>query len=320
MRSGRLLSMLIILQLKGRVTAQALAEEFEVSVRTVYRDADALSAAGVPIYAERGPGGGFRLLDGYRTQLTGLTPGEAEALLLAGLPGPAAELGLGEHAAAARLKLLAALPPAIGAEAARVAERFHLDPLDWFRRSAPPEHLPVVARAVWEGRRLSVRYRSWEKTSDRVLDPLGLVLKGGVWYLVAARGGEARTYRISSILETEALDEPCERPDDFDLAAHWAREAKRFAASLRKGTARIRVSKQVMGRIDALGADIAEAMLAAEEGEDGWREAEVPIESVNFAAIQLMGFADRIEVRDPPELRARLLEQAERIVALYATS
>ena len=187
--------MLILLQLRGRPTAQALADEFEVSVRTIYRDADALGAAGVPVHADRGPGGGFRLLDGYRTRLTGLTPGGAETLLLAGLPGPAADPRLAEPLAAARLKLLAALPPAAGDGTVRVGGRFPLDPANWHRR-APPVHRPAIAKAVWDGERLAVRYESWSATLCRTIDPLGLVMKTGSWYLVARTDGSLRTYKI----------------------------------------------------------------------------------------------------------------------------
>src|SRR5262245_60258218 len=175
MRASRLLSILILLQLRGRLTAEALAQEFEVSLRTIYRDIDQLSAAGIPVYADRGPGGGFSLLEGYRTKLTGLTATEADALSLAGLPGAAAALGFGEALPAARLKLLAAMPPAIGEEAGRVGERFHLDPTDWYRRAgAPPRHLSAVAEGVWREQRLKIRYESWAATVSRTVDPLGL--------------------------------------------------------------------------------------------------------------------------------------------------
>jgi predicted DNA-binding transcriptional regulator YafY len=175
MRASRLLSILILLQLRGRLTAEALAAEFEVSLRTIYRDIDQLSAAGVPVYADRGPGGGFSLLDGYRTKLTGLTAAEAQALALAGLPGPAADLGLGEALGAGRLKLLAAIPDGMREGAGRVGERFHFDPTDWYRRASVPPHLAAVARAVWAERRLRIRYESWSRTVRRTVDPVNLI-------------------------------------------------------------------------------------------------------------------------------------------------
>src|SRR3954447_22965589 len=180
MRASRLLSIMMLLQAKGRMSAETLAEELEVSVRTIYRDIDQLSAAGVPVYADIGRNGGFALLDGWRTRLTGLTAPEARALFLSGLPGPAGELGLGDEVAAAELKLLAALPADWQDEATRMSSRFHLDPRGWFQPGHKPEFLKVVADAVWKETRLTLRYQSWKEIRDRVIEPLGLVLKGGV--------------------------------------------------------------------------------------------------------------------------------------------
>jgi predicted DNA-binding transcriptional regulator YafY len=317
MRANRLLSTLILLQLRGRVTAQALADEFEVSVRTIYRDIDELSAAGVPVYADRGPGGGFQLLDGYRTRLTGLTAGEAETLLLVGLPGPAADLGLAAPAAMARLKLLAAMPPAAGQGAARVGERFHLDPVDWYRRAVAPAHLPAIAQAVWSERRLAIRYESWSATVQRRIDPLGLVLKAGAWYLVARAGRDIRTYKIAKVLALETLDETFAYPAKFDLAKHWRRALRRFEAGLRKEQAPLRVSPSVLSRLDHLGADIAEAVRQVRPDAGGWRQATVPIEGIDHAATLLLGFAADIEVLAPPALRQRLVDLAGRVTALY---
>src|SRR3954454_10086623 len=201
MRAGRLVSLLLLLQSRGLMTAEQLARELEVSVRTIYRDVDALSIAGVPIYADRGPLGGIRLVDGYRTRLTGLTTQEAEALFLSGLPGPAAQLGLGTVVTAARLKVLAALPPELRARASRISQRFHLDAPGWFQGSESVPHLQTLSTAVWEDRKLSLGYRRNDgNTVDRVVDPLGLVLKAGVWHLVVQTSGAApRTYRVSRI-------------------------------------------------------------------------------------------------------------------------
>src|SRR6478672_5135687 len=184
MRAGRLVSLLLLLQTRGLMTAEQLARELEVSVRTIYRDVEALSEAGVPIYADRGPLGGIRLVDGYRTRLTGLTTQEAEALFLSGLPGPAAALGLGTVVTAARLKVMAALPPELRSRASRLVERFHLDVTGWFHTADPVPFLSTVAEAVWDARRVEIDYERGDRVVRRTLGPLGLVLKGGVWYVV----------------------------------------------------------------------------------------------------------------------------------------
>lgn len=317
MRADRLLSILIRLQVRGRQTAQTLADEFEVSVRTIYRDIDDLSAAGVPVYADRGPGGGFQLLDGYRTRLTGLKAGEAETLLLAGLPGPAADLGLAEPLAAARFKLLAAISPAAREKAARIGDRLHLDPLDWYQRAAAPAHLPAIAQAVWEDRRLAIRYESWSATVRRVIDPLGLILKAGVWYLAGRAGRDIRTYKIAKVLDLQMLDERFVYPAGFDLAAHWRHALKRFEAGLRRAEATVRVSPAALSRLDRLGTDIAEAILKAPQDAAGWRQATVPIEGIGHTAGLLLGFADDVEVLAPQALRSELAARARRVAALY---
>jgi predicted DNA-binding transcriptional regulator YafY len=317
MRANRLLSILLLLQSRGRLTAQALADEFEVSVRTVYRDIDELSAAGVPVYADRGPGGGFALLDGYRTRLTGMTAGEAETLLLAGLPGPAADLGLAEPLAAARLKLLAAVPQAAGEGAARVGDRFHLDPVDWYRRAEPPPHLPAIARAVWGQRRLVIRYESWSATVRRTVDPLGLVLKAGAWYLMARIGDGIRTYKVAKVLDLDVLPDGFAYPAGFDLAAQWQESLQRFARELRRAEAVLLVSPEALPLLDRLGADAVEAVQRAEPDAEGRRRATVPIEGVGHAARLLLGFTDTIEVLEPPELRQALAEGARRVTKLY---
>jgi predicted DNA-binding transcriptional regulator YafY len=319
MRASRLLSILILLQMRGRMSAEALAQEFEVSVRTIYRDVDQLSAAGVPIYAERGRAGGFALLDGYRTRLTGLTPQEAEALLLAGMGDAAANLGIGAEAAAAQLKLLASLPADAGASAQRVAQRFHLDPINWYARPDAPDILPALANAVWRERRIRVRYESWKDVVSRELDPLGLVLKGGVWYLVAAANCQPRTYRVSNIHELDVLNSGFRRPAKFQLASFWTAWARDFEARLLHERATIKLSPRGLRLLADVSPAAAEAARAKHRSckPDGWIRAEIPIEEIDFAARQLLRLGDEIEVVAPKALRAALANHARRVAALY---
>jgi predicted DNA-binding transcriptional regulator YafY len=316
MRSSRLLSILLTLQLRGRATAAQLAEQFEVSLRTIYRDIDSLSAAGVPVFADRGPGGGFGLHARYRTTLTGLNDAESEALILAGLPGAAADLGLAEPAALARLKLFAALPGETSDLARRIADRFHLDAADWYRAPQAPAHLRTVASAVWEGRQLAMLYESWSKTTRRTVDPLGLVLKAGQWYLVARSGKRTLIFRVSSILEAAILDQRFHRPD-CDLPRVWKGLTAEFQQSLRRSTATIRIAPDAMSLVDRLGSDMAGPLRAAEPVADGWRTATVAIESIPHAAGLLLGLGAKVEALEPIALRQELACRANDVAALY---
>ncbi len=320
MRASRLLSILILLQLRGRLSAEALAREFEVSGRTIYRDVDHLSAAGIPIYAERGRAGGFALLDGYRTKLTGFTNAEANALLLAGAGEAAADLGMGAELAAAQLKLLASLPPDSGASAGRVAARFHLDPAAWYSRQESAELLPSLATAVWRERRIHVRYESWKQTVDRTLDPLGLVLKGGAWYLVAAAKTEPRTYRVANIQTLEVTDTPFKRPRNFHLARYWTRWAREFEERLLSARATIEVStagRKLLRDVYPAAARAVEAKNRACRRE-GWVRADIGVEGHDYAARQLLRLGAELKVIAPAALRDAVAAEARRVAALYA--
>ena len=324
MRASRLLSILLLLQTRGRVTARELADELEVSPRTVYRDVESLAAAGVPVYAERGPTGGYRLVDGYRTRLTGLTADEADSLFLAGVPGPAGELGLGAELAAAQLKLLAALPADLRSRAGRVRERFHLDAPGWFRDAEPTPHLSALAGAAWNQRAVRVRYRRWDLKSEveRTLEPLGLVLKAGLWYLVARSAGQMRVYRVGRVRELDVLDARFERPEGFDLTAFWAGWSARFEAGVYRAEAVVRLSPRGRTLLPYLLAPaiVRGAELSAEPPDtEGWTRAVLPIESIDHALADLLRLGAEVEVLAPPELRRRIAEAARALVDLYGT-
>ena len=319
MLASRLLSLLMLLQARGRLSAPALARQLEVSVRTVYRDIDALSAAGVPVYGDAGRNGGYQLRDGWRTQLTGLTSGEARALFLTGLPGPAQALGMGEAAASAHLKLVAALPRDWQADAERVGSRFHLDPIDWFRDAAPADHLREVAQAVWNEQRLRMRYESWTEVVAREIEPLGLVLKAGAWYVVGRRGRVARTYRLSNMHDVQLLTQRFKRPREFDLAAYWADATKAFEEGVYRDFATLRASATGLKRLQGFSPVVAQAVQRTATAPDatGWITVTVPIESVDHAAREMLKLGAEAEVVAPRELRNRLRGSAQAMLALY---
>ena len=320
MRASRLVQLLLLLQARGGLTSEALARALEVSVRTVLRDVDALSAAGVPIYTERGPAGGIRLVDGYRTRLTGMTADEAEALFLSGLPGPAAELGLGTVVAAAQVKVVAALPAELRSRASRLVERFHLDAGAWFSGSEPVPHLATVAEAVWSSRRLEIAYHRDETVVHRTIEPLGIVLKAGIWYLVAGAEEQLRTYRVSRIRDARPLDEPFDRPKDFDLAAYWTESSTAFEREVPRVAVLVRVRADEMWRLaDAVGNRVVrEAERLGDPDADGWQTLRVTVEWPGEAAGRFVAAAPAVEVLEPAELRSELLAAARTASEVYS--
>ncbi|HEY6608806.1 MAG TPA: WYL domain-containing protein [Candidatus Limnocylindria bacterium] len=320
MRASRLVQLLLLLQARGRVTAAVLATELEVSERTIHRDVDALSAAGVPIYAERGPHGGIQLVDGYRTRLTGLTGDEAEALFLSGLPGPAAELGLGTVVAAARLKVLASLPTELRARASRLVERFHLDAAGWFQSGETVPHLAAMADAVWESRRMRIRYRRGDAGVERIVDPLGLVLKGGIWYVVALTDGDVRTYRARRILEATPTGEPFDRPPGFDLAAHWTESIAAYESAAPRVTVTVRVNPDALGVLADLVGERALRRAERLDGADadGWYRLRISVDWPDEVPGRLLAVGGGLEILDPPEVRDRALELARGAIERHA--
>jgi predicted DNA-binding transcriptional regulator YafY len=318
-RASRLVNLLLLLQTRGGLTAAELARELEVSVRTVHRDVDALSAAGVPIYAERGPFGGIRLVDGYRTRLTGMTGDEAEALFLSGIPGPAAELGLGTVVAAARLKVLAALPNELRSRASRLVERFHLDASGWFHTSEAVPHLAEIAENVWEGRGLRIAYdRGGGEVVDRAIGPLGLVLKAGVWYTVALIDGQIRTYRISRIQAVTVLETHVERPADFDLAAYWSESTAAYERDAARQTVLVRIPEARLERLaTAVGWAAVDAAERLPDPEAGWLRLRLSLDWPDEIPARLLSAGSSVEVLEPPEVRRRIIATAQRVLGRY---
>lgn len=323
MRASRLLSILTTLQARGRVTAPELAEACEVSVRTIYRDVDALSAAGIPVYAERGAGGGFRLLDGYRVRLNGLSLPETDALFLAGLPGPAAALGLDGAMSAAQDKLVAALPAALRESATRMQARFHLDAPGWFGEAEEPQHLRAIADALLADRLIEIRYQSWRAEKRRRVATLGLVLKGGNWYFAGRVGDDVRTYRVARILDCAVQSESFARSADFDLGAYWRNATERLEAEMHPREATVRLSPLGIRLLEALTQPYVKARLRIADDADanGWRTATIPIGTTDWhAAAELLRLGPEAEVLAPQALRARMTELTQTMAERYRAS
>ncbi|RRO16079.1 WYL domain-containing protein [Saccharopolyspora rhizosphaerae] len=319
MRAARLVSLLCLLQVRGAMTGPELARELEVSERTVARDVLALAEAGVPVYAERGRAGGYRLLGGYRSKLTGLHRQEAEALFLSGVPGAAVDMGLGEAVEAARRKTAAALAPPFRDAPQRVGQRFHLDAPRWFREAGTPAVLPEIGRAVWGDLRITGDYQRGDRLVRRELEPHGLVLKAGVWYLVARCDGRFRTYRVDRFREV-VVGEEFVRDESFDLAEFWERTAEEFARSLLTLDVEVRLStaglRRLRATVDGPAADEAEAG-AGEPDEHGWVRTAFRTESLQVAYSQLLALGPEAEVLAPEALRQDLARAAARFAALY---
>ncbi|MGW1847922.1 helix-turn-helix transcriptional regulator [Streptomyces sp. NPDC001966] len=322
MRAARLIRMVLLLQSRPAMTGAELARELEVSERTVTRDAQALSEAGVPVYADRGRAGGYRLVGGYRTRLTGLARDEAEALFLSGLPSALREMGLEDAASAARLKVSAALLPSLRDASDSAARRFHLDAPAWYQEPVTPELLPAVAEAVWDDRVVRARYRRGgaDGEVERELAPYGLVLKAGVWYVCARVGDDFRVYRIDRFSAVTVSDERFERDGRFDLSGFWEERAAQFARSLLRAEVRVRVSPEGVRRLPYAmdRSAVRDALDAAGPPDaEGWLALTLRVESMEVAYSQLLSLGPESEVLEPAVLRERFTAAAERLRELY---
>jgi predicted DNA-binding transcriptional regulator YafY len=319
MRASRLVAILLLLQARGRQTAAELASELETSVRTIQRDIEALSAAGVPVYSERGRAGGYRLVGGYHSRLTGLGRDEAQALLSIGATGPAHELGLGQALMSARLKLAAALPAALREQVSATAGRFHLDAPGWFTTRPATPHLEALAAGVFSDQAVQARYRGRNGAHDCTLEPLGLVLKAGKWYVIAAEGGVARGYRADRFERATVTGQQFSRPPGFDLSAFWAAWREEFERGLPVVTVTVRAQAGCARRLRR----VVEPAYASEVDWDappdaaGWARLQLPFEKLEYARAALLGFGADIEVLSPEELRSQMIATAAALGALY---
>ncbi|MFS0644424.1 helix-turn-helix transcriptional regulator [Siminovitchia sp. 179-K 8D1 HS] len=314
MRADRLIAILLLLQNNGKMTAKELAEKLEVSERTIHRDMEALSTAGVPVYAERGTNGGWSLADGYRTNLTGMKTEEMQTLLLAHSSSLLGDLGLENSFESAFQKLLAAIPGSMHHETKKLQERIHIDGAGWHQRQELLPCLSTVQEAVWQERKLEMVYRRDEKIYERIVEPLGLVAKGSIWYLAAAADGELRTYRISRIERARITAESFRRPDHFDLAGYWEQSTKQFKAQLPRYPARISFCETVH---DRLSKQPYMKIHTTDTVNSGWIEADVEFNTVESACEIILGYGALMKALEPAELREKVAAEALAVLRMY---
>ncbi|MBZ0293183.1 MAG: YafY family transcriptional regulator [Anaerolineae bacterium] len=317
MRADRLLSILLLLQTGGRMSARELAERLEVSQRTIHRDMEALSTAGVPVIAERGSNGGWSLLEAYRTNLTGMTQSEIQALFLSQPPRLLADLGLRGAAEGALVKLLASLPSTQRQDAEFMRARIHIDGAGWKQTVESVPCLPLIQEGLWRERKLRVLYeRSDHVCVERVVDPLGLVAKGSTWYLVAEVEGDVRTYRISRVQDATILEEPSARPEGFDLAGYWEQSKADFQANLPRYPARFRIASSILFFFQGM-LRYARVERVEPPDADGWQVVDIVFDVEEEALLYGSGYGGMVEVLEPVELRDKVKAQARAVLTLY---
>ncbi len=320
MRADRLLALLMLLQTRGTVTAQTLASTLEVTERTVYRDVTALSAAGVPVYTVRGPGGGITLLEEYRTNLTGLTPSEVQALFMLSIPSELDQLGVGDALRVALLKLSAALPDSRRAEESSARRKIHLDSSGWDQSAEPLPYLKTIQSALWRDQPLELLYQSdFGAGLPMRLEPYGLVAKASNWYLVAAREANLRVLRVSRILEAHACDGNFIRPANFDLPAFWKAWCQEFELARPRYTVTARVLPQLAAQLTGGSASLQGRPPDLSVSQN-WQILTLNYESLESARDQLLAYGGAIEVLDPPALRRSLIDYARQILYRYRES
>ncbi|WP_053374124.1 helix-turn-helix transcriptional regulator [Paenibacillus sp. FJAT-27812] len=315
MRAGRLIAIVLLMQNNGKMTSKALAEKLEVSERTIIRDMESLSEAGVPVYAERGQHGGWVLSEGYRTNLTGMHTDELVSVLVASHSALLGDLGIEGQYDAAVQKLLAASPAEVSKGAALARQKIHIDGAGWHQMQELMPLLSVAQEAVWEERLLRLRYQREDGEAERIIRPLGLVAKRSVWYLVGEIEGEMRTYRISRLLGAEVLAERFERPSDFDLAAYWEQSVGEFKQRLPQYPAKVNVLESVLTRLSK--ERYVKIIESQPSGQEGWLTAAVEFQGLESACEIILSYGSRIVAIEPAELRSRVMEEARAINIHY---
>lgn len=314
MRASRLMAIVLLLQNRGKLSAKELSQRLEVSERTVVRDMEALSGAGIPVYAERGAQGGWRLSEGYRTQLTGMKPEELASVIVAAHGDLLSDLGIAGHFEAAVQKLFAATPAEASLSAAATRQKIHIDGAGWHQAAEKQPLLPVVQEAVWDNRKLRLRYEREDGPAERIVHPLGLVAKRSVWYLAAETEDGLRTFRISRLLAAERLEEAFERPAQFDLAAYWEQSVGDFKRRLPSYPAKVLLTAEAAKRLER---ERYVKTVAAEEAGDGRLSAELEFQTLASACEIVMSLGPRMEVLEPAELRERVAAELREAFELY---
>ncbi|MBW8350972.1 YafY family transcriptional regulator [Bacillus sp. IITD106] len=319
MRGDRLISILLLLQSQGQMTAKELAERLEVSERTIYRDMDALSGIGVPIFAERGKNGGWSLLDGYQTDLTGLKESEIRALFVSPSPSLLDDLGMTRTSDEARHKLIASLPSIYRENAKEVWSRIHIDTASWRKRKEKTASFEILKKAIWKDHKIKIVYKRADgKTNERIVKPLGLVAKGDLWYFIASKDNDdIRNYRVSRIQYAEPINETFERPKNFDLAQYWDSSTKSFLEKLPTYEVWTEVKKSILPRLQFSGRFVR--IMDVENSGEEWIRVRLSFDTEEEAKGYILGFADQIKVLKPKELRHMIREMAEATVAFYKT-
>ncbi|MFT9846645.1 helix-turn-helix transcriptional regulator [Aneurinibacillus sp. REN35] len=317
MRADRLISILLLLQNRGKLTTRELAQELEVTGRTIHRDMEALSAAGIPVVAERGKLGGWRLLEQYRTNVTGLKANEIKSLFISPSPQLLADLGLAKDWNEARQKILAAIPSSTQGHSQDIWNRIHIDTTTWKQSPEKIESFTLLQQAIWDERKLQITYeRTDGEVIDRVVNPLGLVAKGSVWYLIASSDEEIRNYRASRIKSVFLTEDSFSRPDDFNLAQYWNNSTQKFIKNLPSYEVDVEISPSIVQRIRFTGRFV-QLLKMDSPLEDGWIPANLRFDTEQEAKEYILGFGDQIRIIRPDALKQTIYDMAKRVVNFY---
>ena len=318
MRASRLLTILMTLQSKGRVTANELAQSCDVSVRSIYRDIETLSGLGIPVYSEQGSNGGYQLLDGYRTQLNGLSKSEAESLFLLGLSEPAESLGLAPAMSEARLKLLAALPKHLRDGAERFHSCFLLDSPAWFTENEKVSYLPQLMSAAWNQQKIEIEYQSWRACKIRTIEPYGLVLKSSIWYLVAKSDHEIKTFKVSRIKQLSVLNQIFEQNANFDLSRYWKDSTEALEKNLYPNSIQLKLTSKGLKLLHYFSSPyVRQHTSVISSSKDGWTHVSLPAGKHNHTLVDILRLGPDAKVIKPESLRNTVKQALSDMIGYY---